>query len=566
MPLSKPSTDSRTSDEAEGAAMANYSEEMPFLVTHWLANYGATPTVGRTNPEEQEAVNRIRKAASEIASALSTLGAYGTTVQVSSSLSKYKNQNQAHNILPHFFPQPALGSSFLQQSSPKNATYSDLSRKWSRLPASHLESITQAATTTSAVAEVAAANSLHVNLLHASVEASQNVQGRSLQNPIEVESTLSVAGLSSLQPPSLLSSHQKSNATTRIKMTDGERMFSPLPTMEMKSSYSEVAKNTSNKMRQFLSLRERVRSNFHEIKVLQQAVSKQEENGRILSLRFQQVTEDDTLPPTQKLEKLDEIKSEREVSERVVTQLQRKITELKQSHETDSSKMTRLGKEAREWESNRRATVQNFHDPLFESSRKGNSLLHTVLGRQHGYYKPHSSMSSSTSMFRGVSTLKDFSRTRKSLLCTRLSHAATINSHLTYPVYCLRFDRTGRYFVTGADDYLIKVFYLGADQSCRTKNALNGSRQLRCNYGANLRGAVLVTSLRGHAGVINDIDVSADNCFLASASVDGDVRVWGLKDGRPIAVLRGHKGGANMVGAFLFLDVLVLHLFSTLLV
>eukprot|EP00536_Pseudo-nitzschia_multiseries_P002296 jgi/Psemu1/121574/gw1.30.120.1 len=115
------------------------------------------------------------------------------------------------------------------------------------------------------------------------------------------------------------------------------------------------------------------------------------------------------------------------------------------------------------------------------------------------------------------------------------------------PVYCLRFDRTGRYFVTGADDFLLKVFYIGAAQSCRRRNGANKNRRLRCNYGANFRGAVLVCTLRGHAGVINDIDVSMDNCLLATASVDGDVRVWGLKNGCPVAILRGHKGGANMV-------------------
>ncbi|EED92123.1 WD40-repeat protein, partial [Thalassiosira pseudonana CCMP1335] len=89
-------------------------------------------------------------------------------------------------------------------------------------------------------------------------------------------------------------------------------------------------------------------------------------------------------------------------------------------------------------------------------------------------------------------------------------------------VYCLKFDRTGRYFVTGADDQLVKLFHLGA-------------------------GAVLVCSLRGHAGVVSDIDVSVDNALLATASADGDVRVWGLRDGCPVAILRGHKDGANMV-------------------
>ena len=47
--------------------------------------------------------------------------------------------------------------------------------------------------------------------------------------------------------------------------------------------------------------------------------------------------------------------------------------------------------------------------------------------------------------------------------------------------------------------------------------------------------------------MINDIEVSPDNAFLATASADGDCRVWGLKDGCPIAILRGHKDGANTV-------------------
>jgi WD40 repeat protein len=46
---------------------------------------------------------------------------------------------------------------------------------------------------------------------------------------------------------------------------------------------------------------------------------------------------------------------------------------------------------------------------------------------------------------------------------------------------------------------------------------------------------------------VADIDVSSDKSLLATASGDGDIRVWGLKDGWPVAILRGHKGGANMV-------------------
>jgi len=125
---------------------------------------------------------------------------------------------------------------------------------------------------------------------------------------------------------------------------------------------------------------------------------------------------------------------------------------------------------------------------------------------------------------------------------SNLSHAVTINTHLSYPVYCLRFDRSGRYFITGADDYLVRVFCLG--------EYVHLSHQRRVSIGhesSPIDGAVLVCTLRGHAGVINNIDVSLDNSFLASASEDGDVRVWGLSDGSPIANLRGHGGGANTV-------------------
>ena len=47
--------------------------------------------------------------------------------------------------------------------------------------------------------------------------------------------------------------------------------------------------------------------------------------------------------------------------------------------------------------------------------------------------------------------------------------------------------------------------------------------------------------------MIADIDISVDNALVATASEDGDVRVWGLTNGCPVAILRGHHGGANMV-------------------
>ncbi|KAL9187228.1 hypothetical protein ACHAXT_001331 [Thalassiosira profunda] len=145
------------------------------------------------------------------------------------------------------------------------------------------------------------------------------------------------------------------------------------------------------------------------------------------------------------------------------------------------------------------------------------------------------------------------------VLRSRLSHAVTISAHLIYPVYCLKFDKSGRYFLTGADDQVVKLFCLGVgprkggparaashsgSSAMMGANDNAGSSAFNCH--ANARGAVLVTTLRGHAGVVSDMDVSADNALVATASMDGDVRLWGLRDGIPVAILRGH-GEANMV-------------------
>jgi WD40 repeat protein len=395
----------------------------------------------------------------------------------------------------------------------------------------------------------ATANSSHINLLHASGESTQlregrTLEGRTLQDAIQIDGSNSqvsqtVSGISILQSPVWITCQQKAMDSKKMEMTDAERSSSPNPTIEIKSRYSDVAKCTSDYMHELLKLREKTKSVLHEIKALQTAIEKQEENREELILRFQRISVDISLSPANKLQHLDAIKAERLVSDRVITQLKRKATELTSIQEKDAQELLLLESQSKVWEGKRRSFLQKFRDPFEPKGMGRNRLLQTLLGRQQGNIMSRPTLQPSIQ--------SHLSATRKNLIYSRLSHAATINSHLTYPVYCLRFDRTGRYFITGADDYLIKVFYLGAGISCRNKNQSDGSRELRCNYGANLRGAVLVCSLRGHAGVINDIDVSADNCFLATASVDGDVRVWGLKDGCPVAVLRGHKGGANMV-------------------
>jgi hypothetical protein len=56
------------------------AEELPFLVTHWLAGFAATNALS-TNPSSS-ALFRIQQAASDLAEAFSALGAFGTAMKV----------------------------------------------------------------------------------------------------------------------------------------------------------------------------------------------------------------------------------------------------------------------------------------------------------------------------------------------------------------------------------------------------------------------------------------------------------------------------------------------------
>jgi hypothetical protein len=72
-----------TTKDAASPFLNDNAAEIPFLVTHWLANYETK----EKKEEHQDAIQRIRKATSDIASAFASLGAYGTAFQVSTSAS-----------------------------------------------------------------------------------------------------------------------------------------------------------------------------------------------------------------------------------------------------------------------------------------------------------------------------------------------------------------------------------------------------------------------------------------------------------------------------------------------
>ncbi|KAG8189872.1 hypothetical protein JTE90_023378 [Oedothorax gibbosus] len=90
-----------------------------------------------------------------------------------------------------------------------------------------------------------------------------------------------------------------------------------------------------------------------------------------------------------------------------------------------------------------------------------------------------------------------------------------ILGHLS-SVYCVLFDRTGKYIFTGADDLLVKIW-----------SALDGR---------------LLSALRGHSAEITDMAVNHENTLLAAGSCDKTIRVWCLRTTAPVAVLSGHTG------------------------
>lgn len=79
-------------------------------------------------------------------------------------------------------------------------------------------------------------------------------------------------------------------------------------------------------------------------------------------------------------------------------------------------------------------------------------------------------------------------------------------------VYCVLFDRTGKYVITGADDLLVKVW-------------------------SSVDGRLLAT-FRGPSAEIMDIAVNFDNTLLAAGSLDRVLRVWCFQTMSPVSKMK----------------------------
>mmetsp|Transcript_45051 Transcript_45051/g.109545 ORF Transcript_45051/g.109545 Transcript_45051/m.109545 type:complete len:2276 (-) Transcript_45051:82-6909(-) len=589
-------------------------QELPFLVTHWLANYGrgsnnvninidksnmptsnsnaagdTTNSLQRQRQREDEALSTIRRATSELASAFSVLGAYGATIQPSlgggegliTSPSRTMNWDTVAAV-------------------PRNSTYSDVTRRYAsggRLAPNHLEHLAQAASLNAITATVAAQQNATPNLLlqastpgerlersqqnersgAASASASNgggiNSSGRTIQEAIvldnggdgddensdqnDVSNPVSTIGGSALYRPALISAADGSNSVKNNKRIYVRRTTDLSPKMDIMPTRWEVSQKMADSMRQFLDAREKVRSLDQETSTIDASLSKrrselkglnEDEGSKLNGNGEKENGENNQLTSSKKRD-----------CDRVISQLERKLNELTVSRDSNRNELTRLQRQVSALNESCKAVARDYFDPfenwkgtVASGSRVGgNAALSMLMARERGLAFSNK-LGNSAVHRRPLSAIRassnsQFATARKNIFETRIEHAVTIHAHSSLPVFCLRFDRTGRYFISGADDFLMKVFYIGADKSSQKRTLRNGSKVAECNYGANVRGAVLVCTLRGHTNVIVDIHVSPDNSLLATSSDDGDVRIWNLKNGCPIAILRGHANGANGV-------------------
>lgn len=95
-------------------------------------------------------------------------------------------------------------------------------------------------------------------------------------------------------------------------------------------------------------------------------------------------------------------------------------------------------------------------------------------------------------------------------------------------VYCVLFDRTGQYVITGADDLLVKVW-----------SAIDGR---------------LLATFRGASSEIMDIAVNFDNTLLAAGSIDRVLRVWCFQTMSPVSTLKKKK---EIIYIFMYTIILI---------
>jgi WD domain, G-beta repeat len=568
--------------------------EVPFLVTHWLSGFALEHenSLEEKQPEQQAALAKIRQSAADLARAFEALGSFGQRRAFGVCMpQRHEREKISMPFNAHLFscvrcvsfPQPTGERS--GPTATKRVTYADMKRTWSSCGSHQLEHLLQSTKSAATVVDATLRRNAPIHRVPAaSAEAVRNGAvtkasaagaggGRTLQDAIVVtdennnndssergsgggatdlswEQAAAISVLQSplhwMEPPALA----ERNADPSLANATRASSFSQQPSraVVLTSGNQEMSSKAANSMRHYLELRTQCQNESTQIRSMQRSMQHQHDTlARLEKEQWQSLTaRSSALPSSEDVPTmLDEVQSAQLTAERVVAQLQRQLPLLEATHATTLRRMQAARHAALADYAAARCLRQDYRDPMSTANIVPPQSLRnrTILNLVHRQVGTDRCLGRSVPRTMGrIRLAGSMVEDRQALLHHRFSHAATINTHLSYPVYCLRLDRTGRYFITGSDDYLVKIFCLGG-------NIVGASSHERGRLDPAMyaRGAVLVCTLKGHSGVINDIGVSSDNCFLATASADGDCRVWCLKDGCPVAILRGHLGGANMV-------------------
>jgi hypothetical protein len=331
------------------------------------------------------------------------------------------------------------------------ATYSDRSRQWSHsCPPTQLEHLLASITSTE---QVVGAPVPATNLLQASVEArmrqvAQPGGGRTLQDAIDV--TEASAGdnrpppvaRTGLHAPLLLGTkpdplqHAKEAAVS----SEGTKAAGSLA---LTSTFEASQKESADATRHYLDLRDEHSGLKKQMEDLRRSLAVHEQSMVDLTRQREKIlSQNGFMNEISKLSALDELETKEQSSNRVIAQLKRQLSLLQVKDAPMTLLLREADKESRAKLANCRRMQVAYRDPLYAStSRK--RLSQCVIGRHSGFVP----LSARANLF--GSTAGQIENMRTNLMFRRMSYSATINSHLKYPIYCLRFDRTGRYFITG---------------------------------------------------------------------------------------------------------------------
>ena len=581
------------------------SSELPFLITHWLNGYSQqrrrrrrkndnhvnhvnhgnhghnnqSITNHKNDHEDvktKKALERVRKAASELASAFADLGAFGQS----------QNGNSSHNPMMAFTAannNNNNNNNYNTNIIHTNATYTDMTRRWNNVPQNHLQTLlhSSAAMSNSVMTECSTVSSQFPHCrIHAAYErfgedTNDNDSSSSLKDGKSKNTAISIQDNGMTTTNSTL---QQENGPTTITNTNNETQTIPVnnillhnpillsiptnmeeskkaavmehnqnihnpndkstsptttntkTTLTIRSNYHQMDILSSNASRRVVDIKRKLHNEIQEFKQLQHSLSYQKSVYEYASRKINEylssatatatTSATTTAPSTTSTTTTTTTDSDTYVvmqneANRVIAQLKNNINAKSRIHQKINSELSIAQAVSNTLWNETQHIKHTYIDPSCDysctyehdyttactkSDKKRNSMISHVLSRSIGIGSILGNKRNKFHNRRKIGmkpTTQALVQRYEALMMTsnqrRLGHYVTVNCHLDCPVYCLRFDRTGQYFVTGADDNLVKLFRIGLPhhEDIRQQSAtkIDCSRQ---------RGAVLVCTLRGH--------------------------------------------------------------------